>query len=118
MSFRMFLGLQLLMFLILGIVGSQLNGVEVLQKGVVLNFAVFYLTSMLIGFMVKNAPLVNSLMIGAIFYMISYFLSGSPGLPLVDLIVDAITAVAFAVAGTYVGVYSRPQPTGDEDVAN
>ncbi len=117
MSFRMFLALQLMMFLVLGLVGSWLSDVALLQRGVVMNFAVFYLASMLVGYTVKTSPVAHALAACAAFYLIAYLLGDPGSFSVNDQIIDALTAVVFVVIGANVGIYSRPRPS-DEDVVN
>ena len=79
-----------------------------------MNFAVFYLASMLVGYTVKTSPVANALAVCTAFYLISYVLGDPGSFPFRVQIINALTAVAFVVIGSMVGVYSRPRPR-DED---
>ncbi len=121
MSFRMFLGLQVLMFLVFTLLASELRDIEQLRAGVVLNFAVFYLAAMLVGFSVKVSPTVNALGASITFNLIFYsmvFLNGQADTITTPVFVtDVVTMIIFTVSGVYVGVRSRPNP-GNQDMLN
>ena len=117
MSFRMFIGLQLLMFLVLGLVTPQLLEIEQIRAGVVLNFAVFYLMGMLVGYKVTDSPLANALVVGFVFNLVFYlivFIAGDvKSITKGAVITDILTTIVFSTLGTMVGLRSRP--TGNEN---
>ncbi|HZW81926.1 MAG TPA: hypothetical protein VFF14_00710 [Candidatus Deferrimicrobium sp.] len=118
MKLRMFLLLQLLMFLILFLVSPMLSDIDELAAVVLLDFAVFYLSSLFVGYLVKHAPVSFALATNIVFNLISYvitFAAGQGGTVSLKLVsIDIVTMVIFTVIGTYVGIRSRVV-SGDEN---
>jgi hypothetical protein len=111
MKLRIFMLLQLLMFLVLFLVSPMLSDIDELAAVVLLDFAVFYLSSLFVGYIVRHTPVAFALATNFVFNLISYvitFAAGQGGTVSLRLVsVDIVTMVIFTVIGTYIGIRSR-----------
>ncbi|HWJ02430.1 MAG TPA: hypothetical protein VNU93_02050 [Verrucomicrobiae bacterium] len=121
MTFRMFMAIQFLMFLVCLLLAPGLQGIEQFKADIVLNFAVFYLAGLLVGYRVRRAPLINalvvSLMFNLLFYLVVFIGGGTENVTTQIVAADAISMVLFTVFGVWVGIRSRPVET-NRDVIN
>lgn len=120
MSLRKFLAVQVLMLAIYILIDPELNGLNVLTSGIVINFAVFSLPAMLVGYTEKDYPLANALAasfaFNAAFYSILIIAGAASMITVKDLVADFGSMAVFTLVGCLVGLHSRPEPQDDDPI--